>query len=150
MSETFECALCPQSYDDAGKAAMCCDNKLAERPIPDGGQHEPVGAVDGEWVDIPFNDWSEQRLQAGHKTATTRTKRYGDPGDRFRAAGHVWELTHVVKLPLGIVAEQFYDLEGARTTATFVEVWEDIHPRRGFERDWAVWLHLFREVANGD
>jgi hypothetical protein len=150
VSEEFNCALCPQSYEVAGDAARCCDNKLVDRPIPDGGQHEPVEIFDGEWVDIPFNDWSEERLQEGRKTATTRTKRYGDPGDRFRAAGHVYELTHVVTVPLGIVAEQFHDLEGARTTAAFVEVWEDIHYRRGFERDWEVWLHLFREVAHGD
>jgi len=116
----------------------------------DGGQHEPAGTFDGEWIDIPFNEWSEKRLREGRKTATTRTKRYGDPGDRFRAAGANYELTHVVKVPLGIVAEQFYDVEGARTTAAFVEVWEDIHYRRGFERDWEVWLHLFREVAHGD
>lgn len=58
----------------------------------------------------------------------------------------VYELTHVVKLPLAVVAEHFYEVEGADSVQEFIEIWEDIHYRRGFEADWEVWLHLFREI----
>lgn len=105
-----------------------------------------MSAAESELVDIPMNDWSTERLQAGEKTATTRTRRYGEPGDRFEAAGNVYELTHVVKVPLEVVTRDFYDVEGADTPEEFVEVWEDIHHRKGFVADWMVWLHLFREV----
>lgn len=98
-------------------------------------------------VDIPFNTWSEAQLEQGEKTATTRTSKQGNPGDRFDAIGNTYELTHVVKLPLKIVANWFYDQEGAENPAEFREVWADIHYQRGFEPDWRVWLHLFREVC---
>lgn len=105
-------------------------------------------ATDGghQLQQVPFNDWSRERLAAGDKTATTRTSRYGRPGDRFEVEGSIYELTHVLKLPLVIVAEHFYEQEGCEESAEFVEIWEDIHPRKGFEPDWEVWLHLFREV----
>lgn len=98
-------------------------------------------------LDIPFNDWSDERLCAGEKTATTRTKRYGDPGDRFEAAGSVYELTHVVRVPLAVVAGHFYEEEGCEDRDEFVDMWEEIHYRRGYEPDWVVNLHLFREVS---
>lgn len=95
---------------------------------------------------VPMNDWSVERLEQGRKTATTRTERYGEPGDRFEAAEQTYELTHVVEVPLAVVAEYFYSEEGAESPDEFVEVWNDIHYRRGFEAEWPVWLHLFREV----
>lgn len=97
-------------------------------------------------IDIPFNDWSTKRHKYGEKTATTRTKKYGSPGDRFTDAGRTYELTHVVKVPLEIVAESFNRYEGAEGRFEFEQVWKDIHYKRGFEPDWDVWLHLYREV----
>lgn len=94
-------------------------------------------------VDIPMNDWSVGRLEAGSKTATARTKQYGEPGDTFEVAGQLYEFTHVVKVPLAVVAQHFYEEEGAASPDEFAEVWEDIHYLRGFEPDWDVWLHLF-------
>lgn len=98
------------------------------------------------YVDIPMNDWSEKQLRLGNKTATTRTDRYGRSGDRFEAAGNVYELTHVVKVPLRAVANHFYDEEGCEEKEEFETVWEEIHPRKGYEPDWLVYLHLFREI----
>lgn len=97
-------------------------------------------------INIPMNEWSTERLEAGEKTATTRTERYGDPGDRFRAAGRLYELTHVVRVTLDVVDENFYAEEGARSPSEFRDVWRDIHYGRGYEPGWKVWLHLFREV----
>lgn len=100
-----------------------------------------------EIVDIPFNTWSKDQLEKGEKTATTRTSRQGNPGDRFEAAGKSFELTHVVKLPLEVVAHWFYGHEGAESPANFRRVWAAIHYQRGYDPDWKVWLHLFREVT---
>jgi hypothetical protein len=109
---------------------------------------EPVaaGISDADIVEIPFNDWSWERLQAGRKHATARTDVYGSRGDVFLEAGTLYELTHVVQLPLAVIAEHFYHQEGCDSPTDFIEVWEDIHPGRGFEPEWKVWLHLFREV----
>lgn len=103
-------------------------------------------------IDIPFNEWSTERHEHGYKRATTRRDRYGDPGDRFTDddAGMVFELTHVLRVPLGVVAEQFYEIEGAGSTEEFVDTWEDIHYRRGYEPEWPVWLHLYRMVDRDD
>lgn len=97
-------------------------------------------------IDIPFNDWSRRRHQTHEKRATTRTSRYGEPGDVFNDGSMEFQLTHVVRLPLGVVGEYFYELEGAESQEEFREVWEDIHYRRGYDEDWTVWLHLYHEV----
>jgi hypothetical protein len=112
----------------------------------DPAQWAPEPATDGGRVEIPFNDWSCERLAEREKTATTRTSRYGDPGDEFVVDGTVYELTHVVHVPLRVVADHFYGVEGCDSRAEFIDVWEDIHYRRGFEPEWPVYLHLFREV----
>jgi|APHM01.1.fsa_nt_gi hypothetical protein len=98
-------------------------------------------------VEIPFNGWSKERLREGAKTATSRTKRYGDPGDVFEVEGQVYVLTHVVQLPLGIVANHFTEEEGAASYGEFIEVWQDLHPTKGYTPDRQVHLHLFRRAA---
>lgn len=100
-------------------------------------------------IDIPFNDWSDDQHYQDRKRGTTRTERYGAPGDRFETAGRLFELTHVVKLPLGVVGEYFYEVEGADSPTEFESVWNDIHYQRGYDPHWQVWLHLYREVADG-
>lgn len=102
--------------------------------------------ADAGLLDVPMNDWSVGKLRNGEKSATTRTERYGNPGDRFEAADTVYELTHVVEVPLHVVAGYFYEPEGCKTKGEFIEVWEEIHPRKGYEPDWMVYLHLFRGV----
>jgi hypothetical protein len=97
-------------------------------------------------IEIPFNDWSRDRLRSNDKTATTRTERYGDPGDVFEVDDELFLLTHVTQLPLGIVANHFSHEEGASSFGEFIEVWESIHPQRGYEPDRQVHLHLFCRV----
>lgn len=104
-----------------------------------------MSQTQSELVDIPFNDWSIEQLYSNNKTATTRTDRYGLPGERFKAAEEVWEFTHVVRVPLQVVANHFYSEEGCMSKEDFIDIWEDIHYRKGYEPDWMVWLHLFRE-----
>jgi len=97
-------------------------------------------------IEIPFNEWSRDKLAKEQKTATTRTSRYGDPGDTFTVNNIEYELTHTVYLPLKVVTKHFYAEEGCNFQAEFKEVWKDIHPNKGYEPAWMVWLHLFRKL----
>lgn len=100
---------------------------------------------------IPFNDWSIDKLQRGIKTATTRSKPYGKPGDTFEVnigtdVHKRYELVSVTQRLLGTVAKRHYDEEGAESTSEFIEVWNDIHPRRKFQPNDIKWFHKFKEV----
>ena len=95
-------------------------------------------------VEIPFNEWSRKRLQAGVKCATTRRFPYGKPGDRFQAVGRWWVLTDVRRIRLEEVAERYYKEEGAESPEEFIEVWKSIHPRAGWTPKRWVWIHFFQ------
>ncbi len=106
-------------------------------------------------VDIPFNDWSKDKLESRKKTATTRTEAYGSSGDVFKVElknGQtryymIWGIFHV---PLQTVKNCFYRIEGCESEGEFLSVWEDIHPRKGYEPDWLVHLHIFSEIDRED
>ena len=108
-------------------------------------------------IKIPFLPEFKEAILSGKKTATTRSKRYGKPGDILsmfsngfiftpQADSHV--LTHVVQVPLYVVASFFYKEEGLDSPEAFIEVWDRIHRRKKYEDDQKlkVWLHLFRGV----
>lgn len=99
-------------------------------------------------IEMPFNEWSKERLKLKTKLATTRTKRYGKIGDtfkiHFKVCDYTFELLAVFKLKLYDVASQLYYIEGADSPKEFREVWEDIHPRAGWQPDKLVYVHLFR------
>ena len=97
-------------------------------------------------IKIPFNKWSKDRLKAGVKTATSRTKKYGVVGDVFVVDGVSYELEIVSKVSLQTVLDVAWDVEGAKSKDEFVEVWESIHPRRGFVSDDKVWFHRFKRL----
>lgn len=95
-------------------------------------------------IKVPF--WEQFRIPMfrGDKTMTTRSKKYGEQGDVFEAFGAVWEIICVKKLPIGVVAEEFYDSEGFDTKEDFIELWKKIHPKVGFQPTREYWVHLFR------
>lgn len=98
-------------------------------------------------VTIPFNDWSLERLRDGRKTATTRSKKFGNVGDTFEVENVIYEITQVGKFELKTIAESFYKEEGAESEEEFIEEWNHIHPRKGFVEYDQKWLHLFRRVT---
>jgi hypothetical protein len=98
-------------------------------------------------VTIPFNDWSRQRIEKGIKTATTRYKKYGEPGDYFISNGVVYRIIQVIRTNIGFVAANYFFEEGALSHEDFVSVWAHIHPGRGFRPDDLVWYHLFERVS---
>jgi hypothetical protein len=107
-----------------------------------------------EWVMIPFNDWSKDRLERGMKSATSRNKKYGLPGHRFRVrlkgTLHTYELIDVVFMSLKDVAQKHWREEGAESPGEFIKVWNEIHPRKRFDPDHYVYFHKFKEVEKDE
>lgn len=96
-------------------------------------------------VKIPFNDWSKERLKQGIKTATTRNKKYGNVGDTFTVDNIQYVLIAINFVRLGLVAKVAYDVEGAKSKKEFVDIWKQIHPRKGFDSEQKVWYHRFKK-----
>jgi hypothetical protein len=110
---------------------------------------EEVVLKDMTEIEIPFNDWSLDKLKHG-KICTSRTKRYGREGDTFKVDFGdyytIYRITHIVRLPLWLVRDYLYKAEGATSSSDFVRVWKKIHPKRGFVPDDIVYTHFFEEV----
>ena len=96
-------------------------------------------------VKIPFKARFEDPLLEGTKTLTSRTKPMGKIGDTFEAFGAEFVITDVFKSALYIVSN-FWDREGCSSKEDFVEVWNQIHPRKGFVPMQVVWVHVFEKL----
>lgn len=77
------------------------------------------------------------------KTATSRTKQYGERGDQFEAFGAPFVILQVQKVKLREVAEKWYEAEGMPSPEAFIAVWKKIHPVKGYDPEQEVYLHLF-------
>ena len=83
-------------------------------------------------VEIPFNDWSKKRLRTG-KVATSRSKRYGNPGDTFVFDGIKYKIILVRQLPLWFIRDCLWGCEGAIAPWEFVTEWKKIHYKKGWD-----------------
>lgn len=97
-------------------------------------------------VEIPFLERWREAMLAGEKTCTSRTKKYGNPGDTFEIFGTLFELKAVNKVELGWVTFAFHEAEGCSTAREFTDVWCELHPGRGWHPFEKVYLHYFRRV----
>ena len=97
-------------------------------------------------IRIPFNNWSRERLKKGIKSATSRNKKYGEIDDTFVVDGVEYTLTAVCKANLSTIRDLCFDIEGCNSPDEFVEVWKDIHPRKGWDPKQKVWFHRFKKV----
>jgi len=82
----------------------------------------------------------------GQKTMTSRTKRYGNVGDTFDVFGATFELTDVSKMTLQFVAYGYYQEEGCQFPTDFIDIWERIHPRKGYVPNQVVHTHFFKRI----
>ena len=96
-------------------------------------------------IDIPFRPDMVQAILDGKKSCTSRTKQFGKPGDTFTVQGKRLQLLRIEQHILAYVARYLYGAEGCRSPQEFEELWADIHPRRGFVEDEAVFVHYFGE-----
>lgn len=101
-----------------------------------------------KYVNIPFNRKMVLASLSGQKRMTTRTKKYGDPGDRFILAGHEFEIIAVMKLPLKEVAQRFFRYEGFRSNVEFIEFWNKTYPKMSYEqyKDKEFYVHVYKRV----
>ena len=104
---------------------------------------------------IPFNDWSKNKLHRGIKTATCRSKPYGEVNDTFevflenrprgqRVVSYI--VASITKKSLKDVSKNHFAEEGAKSPEEFIEVWNDIHPHRGFQPEDIRFFIKFKEV----
>ena len=96
------------------------------------------------FVKIPFLPEFEYRMINKLKTATTRTKSMGDPRDYFVAFGKEFQIHGIINMDLFSVAKDYYKQEGFEKPGEFVQKWNKIHPRKRFNPDQRVYVHLFK------
>ena len=96
-------------------------------------------------VNIPFQPEFKEPMLSGKKTATTRTKRFGRPGDWFRAFGRTFVLTEVSQIQLSLAIYHFYQDDGFSSPGEFINCWDRLHPRVTYAQRRArlVYLHRF-------
>lgn len=92
---------------------------------------------------LPFRDDMAALIREGRKTATTRTKKYGEVGDVLATKAGPVRLTRVIGIQLREVARHFYLEEGFDSPSGFRAAWTEIHPRAGFRPEDRVYVHFF-------
>lgn len=95
-------------------------------------------------VRIPFWEMFREPMIRGDKIMTTRSRKFGNKGDTFQKFCHTFIITLVKKLPIALVANEFYDAEGFDTPEDFIKVWEKIHPKVGYQPEREYYVHLFK------
>ena len=94
-------------------------------------------------IRIPFRLSFAHALFGGVKTATSRTKRYGIPGDTFIVSGRTFRLLRVKAEKLSIIPREYWREEGCSSPDEFISIWQGIHPRKGWDPEQFVFLHEF-------
>ena len=73
--------------------------------------------------EIPFLPEFQEAMLSGRKTVTSRTKKYGEPGDWFEVFGAEFHLIKVFKATLNQIAFLGWYSEGLSSPGDFVGVW---------------------------
>jgi hypothetical protein len=94
---------------------------------------------------IPFMKEFEKTMKEGKKTKTSRNKKYGKPGMKFKIFGQEFELTEIKEENLDYIANNFYEEEGFSSPEEFKEIWKKLHPRKGWVPDQVVFIHEFKK-----
>jgi len=100
-----------------------------------------------EQVVIPFQPEWKEKLLNGEKTCTSRTKKYGKPNDWFEIFGNSFRIITIVRFPLEDIAKFLYDKEGCDSPDEFKEIWQGLHPRKGWIPEQVVFTHFFRRIV---
>ena len=97
-------------------------------------------------VKIPFYARFKEPLLNGTKTWTSRTKRYGKIGDTFDAFGATFAITDIKHWHLSFVTNHWKE-EGCESREDFIQLWQKIHPRKGYDPYQQVYVHIFRRMT---
>lgn len=96
-------------------------------------------------VKIPFLPRFQEPMLNGTKIMTSRTRKYGQVGDVFKAFGAMFKITEVFRLELGDIAS-FWKDEGCKSLDDFVETWKKIHPNKPYRLNDRYYVHRFKKV----
>jgi len=96
-------------------------------------------------VRVPFKKEFKDVMLQGTKTMTSRTRKYSKTGDTFEAFGAAFRILYIIEMQLEEVVEHWYE-EGCRSKEEFVNVWNRIHPLKGYDPEQWVWVHFFEKV----
>jgi hypothetical protein len=98
-----------------------------------------------EKISLPTSPEFKESMLSGRKRGTTRTRRYGNPGDRFRQFGRTYILTSVQRTYLDLVVRDHYVEEGFSSPGAFIEFWDMLHPRVPYAKrpTRTVYYHCF-------
>jgi hypothetical protein len=99
---------------------------------------------------LPFKEGFREAVMTGRKTATARTRRFGDVGDVVATPFGPVRLVGVYRLTLDSVRNVYWQEEGAGSPEDFTAIWNAIHPRKGFDPAQRVWLHRFKLAQSGE
>jgi len=94
-------------------------------------------------VKIPFMADFKDSMLGDTKTWTSRTKRYGKPGDIFPAFNQTFILLAVERHTLKDIAENHWREEGCTNQEHFQTVWKKLHKKKGWQPDQLVHVHIF-------
>ena len=97
-------------------------------------------------IDLRFRPFFRPLLLDGRKTMTSRTRKFGDPGDQFLAFGAIFEFTHVFRISVGYMISDCFRQEGCASVQELMKIWNDIHPQTGIVNHQIVWAHIFRRI----
>lgn len=96
-------------------------------------------------VNIPFLPRFREWLLNGTKVYTSRSKIMGEVGDTFTAFGQRFELLSVKDVSLYEVSLLWKE-EGCLDREDFINVWNHIHPRKGYSDTQRTYLHHFKAL----
>lgn len=100
-------------------------------------------------IQIPFSPKMRAANLSGRKKCTTRSKRYGDPGDLFDdGTGRTYELIHVHRCDLEYVRDNLYRHEGVESPEEFEALWKSLH-QGDFTTGKDYWVHWYIRAASG-
>ena len=99
-------------------------------------------------ISIPFREEFQDKMLSDKKTATSRTEKYGDVGDTFKAFGAEFQITRVYQYKLDAVAYLLCHEEGFDSPDEFMACWATIHPQKGYVPSQTVWVHGFRKLTH--
>jgi len=98
-------------------------------------------------VEIPFKDKFKEPMLSGVKIMTARTRKMAEPQERFFAFGSFFQINAVYKIPLALVANVLWKLEGCHSANDFISTWREIHPRKGYDGEQLIYLHTFKRIT---
>ena len=98
-------------------------------------------------VKIPFKPMFKEAMLTGKKTWTSRTRQLANPGDTFQAFGTTFRIKGIYRMKLDVVTWLHHKEEGCSTPAEFIQVWKQIHPRKGYLPLQEVIVHEFQKEA---